>query len=89
MEFEQEVMTLEEAIQHDGRRVWIQMMETQTALPVTYVAEHVPFLQFGNEMLYLKITVRGEYYGKTWRCFRKEPDRYDLSREWEEAENAD
>ena len=87
MEFEQKILSFEEAIRHGVKRVWIQMRETEAALPVAYALEHSPFLRFKNETLYLMIYVRAAYYGKTWRCFRKEPDRFDLARDWEDADD--
>ena len=68
------VLTLDEAIQYDRKVVWLETRDTAGVLPVTYYAEHMPFLRFDCEDRVAMIEVRGEYYGKTWRCWNMKPD---------------
>lgn len=68
------VLKLSEAIQYDRKVIWMEMRETAGVFPVTFYAEHVPFLRFDCEDRPLMVEVRAEYYGKTWRCWSDRPN---------------
>ena len=67
------VLKLEEAIQYNRKVIWMEMRETAGVVPVTYYAEHAPFLRFDAEDRVLMIEVRADMYGKTWRCWDQDP----------------
>ena len=64
------VLTLEEALEWNRETVWLQMRWWKAAQQVHYEAEHSPWLQFrATGEADMMISVKGEEYGKTWRCF--------------------
>lgn len=64
------ILTLEEALEWNRETVWLQMRWWKAAQQVRYVTEHSPWLQFrGIAEADTEISVKGEEYGKTWRCF--------------------
>lgn len=68
------VLKLNEAIEYNRKRIWLETRETEGMLPVTYHSERRPFLRFDCENRAAMINVRAEYYGKTWRCWSAEPN---------------
>ena len=68
------ILSLEEAAEYNRRVIWMDLIEAGAAMPVTYYRERLPFLQFDCENRVAMITVRAEYYGKTWRCWDRKPD---------------
>lgn len=68
------VLKLEEAITYNQKVIWLELRETEGVVPVTYHSEQRPFLRFDREDLVEMISVRGEYYGKTWRCWSAAPN---------------
>lgn len=72
------ILTLEECLHHDGRRIWLEMMEMPGQLiPVAYYAERKPFLRFDAQDRVAMIDVRGDLYGKAWRCWNIRPESTD------------
>ena len=79
------VLTLDEAIQWGRKSVWLQLRNATCSLEMKYALEHPPFLRFRDDKLKLEIEVRGEYYGKTWRCFDQCPV-YEEEYPWDDGE---
>lgn len=64
------VLTLQECLHHDGRKIWMETRDEPGVLtPVAFYAEHAPFLKFDAQDRVLMISVRAEYYGELWRCW--------------------
>ena len=78
------VLKLSEAAEWNRKVIWMEMLETAGAIPVTFYAEHIPFLRFDCEDRVMMIEVRGEYYGKTWRCWNEKPD--GQAADWQDPE---
>lgn len=76
------VLEFGEAIQYDRKVMWIEFRETPGVIPVTYYAEHMPFLKFDAEDRMAMFSVRAEWYDVTWRCWDKKPLR---PTDWEQA----
>lgn len=79
------MLKLKEAAEYNRKVIWLEMRETAGMVPVTFYAEHVPFLWFDAEDRVLMIEVRAEYYGKTWRCWNARPDGQTVP-DWEDPE---
>ena len=78
-------MALEECIRHDGLKMWMALRETPgPAVPVVFYSERIPFLRFDAQDRVLMISVRADYYGKTWRCWDAEPGKTDWVQDREE-----
>lgn len=78
------ILEFDEVTQSGKQVVWLELREMTGAMPVTYYAEHLPFLRFDCEDRVAMITVRTDYYGKTWRCW----NRFEAGKtaaEWERA----
>lgn len=68
------VLKLNEAVEYNRKRIWLELREVDGVIPVTYHSEHLPFLRFDAEDRVAAFDVRGECYGKTWRCWSAAPD---------------
>lgn len=68
------VLKLKDAIENNRKRIWLELREMAGMLPVTYHSEQQPFLRFDCEDRVAMISVRAEYYGKTWRCWSMAPN---------------
>lgn len=79
------VLKLEEAIRWNRKVIWLETREDAKVLPVTYYAEHVPFLRFDCEDRVAMIEVRAEFYGKTWRCWDRDPAGAQNVKTWKSA----
>lgn len=83
------VLTLEEALENDREHMWLQMRWWPQAEAMVFLYEHLPWLNFrewnGAEKL-LKVTVKAEGYGKTWRCFNVWPADQESRFPWEDGE---
>ena len=79
------VLKLEEAAEWNQKVIWMEMRETQGAIPVTFYAERAPFLRFNAEDRVLMIEVRVDYYGKTWRCWDRDPAGAESVKTWKSA----
>lgn len=82
------VLKLEEAIQYNRKVIWMEMRETAGVVPVTYYAEHAPFLRFDAADRVAMIEVRAEYYGTTWRCWDQYPAGAQSVRLWDDQKGA-
>lgn len=71
---EARVLTLKEAAEYTQRVIWMELLEMQGVIPVSFHSEHAPFLRFDGQDRVLMISVRGEFYEKTWRCWSARPD---------------
>lgn len=64
------VLTLEEALELGRDHIWLQMRWWPEAQAMRYAGENLPWLKFrefsGERTV---VTVKGEEYGKSWRCF--------------------
>lgn len=79
------VLKLEEAIRWNRKVIWLETREDAQVLPVTYYAEHMPFLRFDCEDRVAMIEVRAEFYGKTWRCWDLDPAGAQNVKTWKSA----
>lgn len=68
------MLKLEETMQRNMKVMWLETRDEEGAVAVTYRAEHRPFLLFEREDQPEGISVRPEYYGKTWRCWDGKPE---------------
>lgn len=67
---EERVLTLEETLDWNREHLWLEMRWWPQAAPMRYAGEHLPWLkfrEFGGDRTVVE--VRGDQYGKTWRCF--------------------
>lgn len=72
------ILDLQECLHHDGRTIWMEMAERPgEIIPAAFYAEHIPFLRFDAQDRVLMISVRAEYYGRTWRCWNIRPETTD------------
>lgn len=83
------VLKLSEAIEYNRRVIWLETRETKEVIPVTFYAEHKPFLRFDGEDRVAMIEVRPEYYGKTWRCWNLDPAGAQSVKTWKSAGGED
>ena len=83
------VLKLEEAIRWNQKTIWLELRETQGVIPVTYHLEHVPFLRFEAEDRVAMIEVRAVMYGKTWRCWDRDPAGAQSVKTWKSAGGED
>ena len=83
------VLKLEDAIARNRRVIWMEMRETDGVFPVTFYAEHLPFLRFDAEDRVLMIEVRADMYGKTWRCWDQDPAGARTLKLWKSAGGED
>lgn len=83
------VLKLEEAIRWNRKVIWLETREDAQVLPVTYYAEHMPFLRFDCEDRVAMIEVRAEFYGKTWRCWDRDPAGAQSVKTWKSAGGED
>lgn len=75
-------MALEECIRHDGLKMWMELREMPgQTVPVVFYSERIPFLRFDAQDRVLMISVRADWYGKTWRCWDAEPGKTDWAQE--------
>lgn len=79
------VLKLDEAMQWNRRVIWLETRESTEVLPVTFYAEHKPFLRFDCETRPAMMEVRAEYYGKTWRCWDRDPAGAQSVKVWKSA----
>ncbi len=78
------ILGFDEVTQSGKQVVWLELREMTGAMPVTYYAKDGKFLRFDCEDRVAMITVRADYYGKTWRCW----NRFEAGKtaaEWERA----
>lgn len=68
------VLKLNEAAEYNRKVIWLELREMDGVLPVTYHSEQLPFLRFDAEDRVAMFSVRGDCYGKTWRCWSMRPD---------------
>lgn len=79
------VLKLTEVANGGDRRVmWLETRETKGVIPVTFYAERIPFLRFDCENRVAMIEVRSEYYGRTWRCWDRDPAGAETMKEWKD-----
>ncbi len=83
------ILKLAEAVEYNRKVIWLELRTEAEVLPVTYYAEHLPFLRFDCEDRVAMITVRGEYYGKTWRCWDRDPAGAQTVKAWKSAGGED
>lgn len=65
------LLKLEETIENNREHMWLQMRYWPKAEPVAFTYEHTPWLIFrswGTEER-IRVEVKPEEYGKSWRCF--------------------
>lgn len=67
------ILKLDEAIEYNRKVIWLELREAAGVIPVTYHSEHLPFLRFDADDRVATFDVRGECYGKTWRCWDRDP----------------
>ena len=82
------VLKLEETFQH-GKVIWLELRETAGVIPVAFWAEHLPFLKYDAQDRVAIIEVRAEYYGKTWRCWDRDPAGAQSVKVWKSAGGED
>lgn len=75
------ILDLQECVQHDGRKIWLEAIEMNGITPVCFYAERIPFLKFDAQDRVLMISVRADYYGTTWRCWDADPGKTDWVQE--------
>ena len=80
------VLTVEQATEYSRKVIWLEMRESVDVLPVTYHSERRPFLRYDCESRPTMVEVRGEYYGKTWRCWDRDPAGRQHVKEWDDEE---
>ena len=71
------ILDLQECVQHDGRKIWLEAIETNGITPVCFYAERIPFLKFDAQDRVLMFDMRADMYGKTWRCWDALPETTD------------
>ena len=81
------VLTLDEVLEWWRGHVWLQMRWRPTAEPMVYSHEHMPWLIFRefNGETRVRIQVKGEEYGKSWRCFNFMPDGLEDRFPWDDG----
>ncbi len=83
------VLKLEEAIRWNQKTIWMELRETQGVIPVAYYAERIPFLRFDAQDRVAMIEVRADMYGKTWRCWDRDPAGAQSVKTWKSAGGED
>lgn len=83
------ILKLDEVIQWNRKVIWLETRTDTDAVPVTYYAEHVPFLRFDAEDRVMMIEARAAYYGKTWRCWDRDPAGAQTMKTWKSAGGED
>jgi hypothetical protein len=83
------VLKIGEVVEYNRKVIWMELRETQGVIPVTYHAEHIPFLRFDAEDRVAMIEVRAEMYGKTWRCWDRDPAGAQSVKTWKSAGGED
>ena len=82
------VLKVNETIQA-GKVVWLETREAKEVIPVAFWAEHMPFLKYDAQDRVALIEVRAEYYGKTWRCWDRDPAGAQSVKTWKSAGGED
>lgn len=83
------VLDLQECLHHDGRRIWLETIDQGgRVIPVSFYAEHVPYLKFDAQDRVMMISVRADWYGQTWRCWSAKPEKTDWAPEQPEKKAA-
>ena len=83
------VLKIGEVVEYNRKVIWMELRETQGVIPVTYHAERVPFLRFDAEDRVALIEVRADMYGKTWRCWDRDPAGAQSVKTWKSAGGED
>ena len=83
------VLKIGDVAVYDRKVIWMELRETQGVIPVTYHAERVPFLRFDAEDRVALIEVRADMYGKTWRCWDRDPAGAQSVKTWKSAGGED
>ena len=83
------VLKIGEVVEYNRKVIWMELRETQGVIPVTYHAERVPFLRFDAEDRVALIEVRADMYGKTWRCWDRDPGGAQSVKTWKSAGGED
>lgn len=82
-------LTLNETLQPNLGFIWFQMRHWNEARPVYFHSEALPWLVFKSvspaDDKRLEIKVRGDQYGKTWRCWECHPGKA-VADAWEDGE---
>ncbi len=82
-----QVLTREQALEPWRDHLWFQMRWWSKAEPMVFMYEQMPWLIFRefNGETRVRIQVKGEEYGKTWRCFNAMPDSLEDKFPWDDG----
>lgn len=83
------ILELSEAVEYNRKVIWLELREMAGVMPVTFYVEQFPFLKFDAENRIAMITVRADYYGKTWRCWDRNPEGAESVKLWKSAGGED